>query len=305
MLGGRQVEEFNIKGFEKFLASSAIPQLKRELRAVHIGVSLQELAFEQRRGNLRNFVLFVDNLPNKQLRKVKFGGKIEFKDQSVFGAEAGAAERPVNVAREVMKLLVQHSPRRDGEYMLNHYLFANGKQVAPNSNPPLNTPQDTLIFVNRMPYAKRLEGPSKPGPKAKQVASIRRRRNRDNRARRALGNENRELTPFERQAIEEGAREVEASREYMSSQAPNGIYNAVGKKLQRLYRGRLNIRFTYLTNGLDFTGSRYGGPERTGAKGGDGGRIRGLYVESGRRYIFPALIITLANNNGQFDGIPD
>lgn len=65
-----------------------------------------------------------------------------------------------NALREIYDMLIARSPRRSGDYMAGHRLFADGRQVTPGAEPPA----DEYVFANLVPYARKLEvGKTKSG----------------------------------------------------------------------------------------------------------------------------------------------
>ena len=283
-------EYIDFTDWARQLKYDSIPDLKKQLRAGHAIVALQELAFEQSRGNMLQPIQFVDNLPRKKLKNVKFAGKIEYKDQSVFGDES---TQVTNMIREVMGYLRAHSPVADAGYIRSHLVFYNGTQVSPSAQLPLN-PGDSMIFVNYMPYAKRLEGVAQPA-KARKARAVRADIRSSNRLAREFGptqEEYRTPTPWEQKVIADGGKYTASSKSRMSTQAPNGIYAAVHKKLVRKYRGLLEVSFKYLPF-QQFVGNAY----HQNRMGGAWKTIISKYVESGRPVVFPVIVVQLAQRN--------
>jgi len=304
-------EEYTLDGFQDWLKTGSIAEIKRMGRTFHIAVSLQEFQKERQDGNFKQTTVLVDNLARKKIKNVKFAGRIEFRDNTAFSTGDADAKPVLNIARETLDMLNALSPVGQpgiAEYKSNHFMFANGWQQGASANPPLDNPTDTIMFVNRMPYAKRLEGIEQP-VQAKIGASIKRSINAHNkktRAERAFGpsqSKFRVPTPQEQAVIKAHGKYTEASKKYMSRKAPNGIYTTVAKRLRRKYRGRVLVSFKYITMS-QFIGTPYGATKgRTGARGGDRGKIRGGYINSSGPMLFPAIIIALDNNDGKFDGL--
>lgn len=293
-----ELEVLDFSEWADQLEKRSIPELKQTLRAAHAITALSELKFEQARGNLLQPVQFVDNLPRKKLKNVKFAGRIEYKDQGQFGDEDST--QLVNIIREVMGYLRAHSPvgnePHSPSYITSHVVWYNGVGVSSAATRPLN-PGDSLIFTNYMPYAKRLEGQAQP-VKAKKGKALRkdiRNTNAAIRARRAFGPTDEEFrtpTPFEKEVLATHGKYTPSSKDRMSTQAPNGIYAAVHKKLARKYRGLLSVGFKYLPFS-QFVGDPYN-QNRTG---GGWKTIRSNYM-FGRQgpVVFPVITIELANN---------
>ena len=283
------VQEIDFSDWARQLRTKSIPEFKSLMRQGHIVLALEELAYEQSRGNILNPVQFVDNLPKKKLKNVKFGGRIEYRDLSQFSEEGGP--QTVNVLREAMGILRASSPTRDANYILGHIPFYNGKQVSPGSNTPLEN-GDTLVIANSMPYAKRLEGVAQP--KQQQIGKNIRKKittfNRNNQhAIKAGFTEKMKPSRNEKAVLAKSGKYTPGSKEYMSTQTPNGIYPVAQKKLQRQFRGLLDVTFTYWTM-PQFTGKTYGqtrGPSYWQY-------IASLYKENGRAVVFPVLVITLS-----------
>ena len=296
------VEVIDFSDWAAQLKYKSIPEIKRNLRGAHVFLSVNELAFERSRGNMVQPVSFVDNLPKKKLTNVKFGGRIEFKDQAVFASEETGAGS-LNVAKAVIKMLRSHSPSLHRAYKNNHHLFYNGQPYPANANPPLEVASDTLMFVNSMPYAKRLEGviqPAKTKFAARQRANIN-KTNRANKGRIKSGFAAKRVpTSFERAAMGDGTKYTNESMKYMSVQSPNGIYTLVAKKLQRIYRGRLLVNFTYLPLS-QFYNIDYGQANERGGAGGRWARTLPKYIESNRPTVFPVILISLDYDTAQLD----
>jgi hypothetical protein len=288
----RTLEEIDFSDWARQLKTESIDELKTALRAAHAVTALGELAFEQSRGNLLQPIQFVDNLPRKKLKNVKFGGRIEFRDQAQFSDEG---TEKTNMIREVMGHLRAHSPTRDVNYIRSHIVFYNGVQVAPTSVLPLG-PGDSMIFVNYMPYAKRLEGQAQPAKSraAKKVRKDIRGTNNAIKARRQFGptdEDYRTPTPWEENIIRSGGKYTPSSKKYMSTQAPNGVYAAVWKKLAKTYRGLINVQFKYMAF-QQFVGDGY----HQNRKGGAWKTIIPKYVETGGSVVYPVIVIQLADS---------
>lgn len=287
------------------------------LRAIPTVIAGQELAFEQSRGNLLDPLVRVDRIlvrtefgRSRGQRLSKARKRISFIDRGGERVREGKRNkgqvrtRARSAAQLAWSVIQKLSPRDSGEYRSANTMFYNGKEYPGGSLiPKLNTTADTIVMVNRMPYAKRLEG-----VRYRKSSSLSMNRVFARNAVKLRGLKGSERAAAQRQnkLAKRGIAVTAESSKYMSARAPNGIYNVAAAKINRELRGYVIAQFVYLevaqfydrSYGKNKQGSKYGNQNRTGAFGGDKGIVRRFYAASGRPLVFPAIILTLDNASG-------
>ena len=259
-------DHIRIKELAKKLSPANIPEVKETLRIFQFRVAENFFTKARKAGSFQDPVFLVDGRANKKPDKVKFGGKIRIMERGILttgSKRAKSVEFLPGLDLEVLSLLIAASPVRSGQYSLSHFMYFNGveRNPSPTGN-ILEEPSDSMIFINRMPYAKRLEGVR--GFSSQQ------------RLARATGKKGR----YKASTI------TDASRNWMSTQTPNGIYPVVAKKIARKYKGQLVVRFTYMQN-PDFHGQIYSGKKSINAT------VYSKTRKTRMPAVFPAIIIQL------------
>jgi hypothetical protein len=105
------------------------------------------LAQEQREGDLLEPTIITDNVWNKSPLEVM--RKIEAVDASGTSAQ--------EIIEFIYQNLLRRSPFDTGRYMNAHTVLYNGKRVTDFSKVFLTAANDTLMFTNPLPYAKKIE----------------------------------------------------------------------------------------------------------------------------------------------------
>jgi hypothetical protein len=117
-------------------------------KVLHVSLALDELADEQRRGNLAEFVTYVDERKNKPLTAVKDGGRITFADNARLADAVAYAFDYLDRERRV--------PRgpAPAHYKDEHELIVN---MRPVDRDHAIADDDFVVIANVMPYARKLE----------------------------------------------------------------------------------------------------------------------------------------------------
>jgi hypothetical protein len=256
-----KTEFVTLAGLAKSLSPKNLRETLSSLRKWQIVTAVEEYNRARADGGLVDPIVFVDNQPNKKIVNVKLGGRILFQERTLEG-------RTLNVAPYVWNLLYKLSPVLSSEYLNSFVMFYNGQRMAPGDpNAVLKDSADSIIFVNRMPYAKRLEG----------VRGF----SEGQRSKRAEG-QTRRLRP---------TTITQSSKKWVSSQAPNGVFYVAGRKTAKTFRGRVSVAFTYLAIS-QFYGMTYANGKTVNSD---------VYSEQRKKRmpaVFPALILTLDTTRG-------
>lgn len=143
------IEDFIRISVDKMLSpqarSAAIADFAEERLAEAQGLNARTL------GRVPDHETVVDGRPGAALESVRpEGGTIVFEFDLVD-----------DVLRWIGQTLVERSPRQSGDYMRGHTLFADGTPVEAGAPLP---PADEYVFINLVPYARKIEvGKTKSG----------------------------------------------------------------------------------------------------------------------------------------------
>ena len=133
------------RDIELFMAQDLGPKARSAMLAAYAAEAIEEAkqANKQALGAVPPYEVFVDGQEGAALTSVKPDGVIRAEFELVNEALIW-----------IYQQLEMHSPRLTGQYASSHVLFADGAEVSV-TNPP---PAQEYVFVNTMPYARKIEG---------------------------------------------------------------------------------------------------------------------------------------------------
>jgi hypothetical protein len=122
-------------------------ELEPDFRQYVIATAHQVLRQEQAKGFDRDPRVIVDRRPGAREEAVKLFGQIEYVERAPLG----------EIVDWIFRRLVETSPVLKGDYAAAHLILVNGREASEDEWRRIG-PGDRLTFVNRMPYARKIEG---------------------------------------------------------------------------------------------------------------------------------------------------
>ena len=236
----------------------SLQQFLQSIKFALIDISLKALQEEQVRGFDKEPITYVDGRRDKAIAAVNPLGKIEFVSSQVSG---------LKVIEDIYRGITDRSKIVTGTYLSGNLVYYDSKIVASNpfelvswlASSPKLVPGKQIIFMNVVPYARRLE---RLGVTA-QKSRYRTAKSRDKRQR-------------------SGPRIL----------APNGTYFLTYRSASRLYGKNARIKFGFIrgsTLGIQNTPivSKSGKSLRTSFA------PKGFWGKSSGPYLYPAIFLTI------------
>lgn len=228
-------------------------------KEVLILISTEALRDEQRQGGFptEGFQMLVDRR-RKPLSEVSPFGMVEF-----IAPQSGSG-----ILFEAYEGILRRSKIVTGNYFDSNLVVYNGNTVATTmgefqqwlKTDPEFSPNDTVVFVNTAPYARKLE---RLGVTSQRTSS-RTVKSRDKRGR-------------------SGPKIL----------APNGVYHLTFRQLKRKYKNNVKVDFNFIPGSAMGLGAKFKTPRGSGR-----GRLNPLQKIKSRTYLYPSIKITFQNFGG-------